>query len=151
MIWLGIGVAASAGIYFMTLFARERAAEILDTGGANAGSLLYCAWEAVICAGLCLGLMVMARELFQRTNRFLLAMSAAAYAAYMLHLAIVTLIQALILDVDASANGKFLVVATLGIVLSFGIAHLSRWVPGLRNVLGTVSPPPRAGESDISA
>lgn len=76
------------------------------------------------------------RALFQRTNRFLLAMSAAAYAAYMLHLGLVIAIQGAILDVDASANSKFLFVAGLGIFLSFGLAYSARWVPGLRDLLG---------------
>jgi hypothetical protein len=136
MIWLGIGVAASAGIYYATLFAPERADEVLDTGGFTVGSLLYCAWETVICVGLSIGLLILGRRFFQRTNRFLMAMSAAAYAAYMLHLGLVATIQATILDVDVSASGKFLFVTAFGIVLSFGLAHLARWVPGLRDLLG---------------
>ena len=139
-IWLGIGVTASAGVYYMTLFAPERADEILDPGGFTAASLLYSTWEAVICAGMCVGLIVLGRTLFGRTNRLLLAMSAAAYAAYMLHFGIVIAIQSTILDVDASANTKFVFVALLGILLSFGLARLSRWVPGLRNILGTSVP-----------
>ncbi len=93
LIWLATGVAASAGVYCMTLFARERAAELLDTGGFTTGSLLYGAWEAVICAGLCIGLMVTGRALVRRTNRFVIALSAEAYAAYMLHLGLVMAIQ----------------------------------------------------------
>lgn len=139
-IWLGIGVAAAAGVYYMALFAPERADEILDPGGFTAASLLYSTWEAVICAGMCVGLMVLGRVFFRRTNRLLLAISAAAYAAYMLHFGIVILIQSAILDVDASANTKFVFVAALGILLSFGIALISRWVPGLRDILGTTLP-----------
>lgn len=103
-----------------------------------------------LCVGLCLGLMVMGREIFQRTSRFLLAMSAAAYAGYMLHLGLVTLIQAAILDIDASANTKFLFVAALGIFLSFGIAYASKWVPGVRTVLGMGPPTPKANENRLS-
>jgi surface polysaccharide O-acyltransferase-like enzyme len=137
VIWLGVGITASAGVYYMTLFAPERAGQILDDGGSTAASLLYGAWEAVISAGLCVGLMVVGRTLFQRTNRFLRATSEAAYVAYMLHFGLVIVIQAAIVDVDASANTKFLFVAGLGIPLSFGLAHLTRRVPGLPNVLGT--------------
>ncbi len=62
----------------------------------------------------------------------------------MLHFGLVVLIQAAILDVDASATAKFLFVTALGIVLAFGIAHVSRWVPGLRTLLGTAPGSERA-------
>lgn len=148
MIWLGIGVAASVGMYCLVLLAPQRGEQVLDRGGFTAASLLYCAWESVICVGMCIGILVAGRAVVGGANRFLLAMSAAAYAAYMIHLGLVLLIQAALLDVDASAGAKFLVVAVLGVVLSFGIAYVSRWVPGLRRLLGT-APERRAASSDL--
>lgn len=151
IVWLGVGLVASAGVYYIVLFAPETAARILDKGGFTTGSLLYSAWEAVICAGLCIGLMILGRSLFQRSNRFLTAVAAAAYAAYMIHFGIVILIQGAITDVDASANTKFLFVAAVGILLSFAIAYASRWVPGLRSVLGTSSAPGRKTDPSTDA
>ena len=53
MIWLTIGVAASAALYWVRAFSPETWRDVVDTGeGLSVDSLAYPAWEAVICAGL---------------------------------------------------------------------------------------------------
>jgi surface polysaccharide O-acyltransferase-like enzyme len=147
LIWLGIGLAASAGVYALSLLAPERAGEILAEGGLNTRSLLYTAWETLIGAAMCLGLMVLGRTVFKRTNRLIAVMAGAAYAAYMLHLGIVILLQSALEGPDLPTNLKFVVVTAVGVALSFGVAHASGRLPGLRNVLGTAPAKQRAEEA----
>jgi len=151
MIWLGVGLVASAGIYVFKLGAPDRWDEITADGGFVAQSLVSSTWEALICVGLCLGLITLFRTMFTRTNRVLLAMAAASYAAYILHLTIVVLLQLGILELDLPATAKFMLVTAFGVVLSFGIAHLSRRVPGLRTILGTTPSPTEVAPSDSEA
>jgi hypothetical protein len=151
MIWLGVGLVASAGIYVFKLGAPDRWDEITAGGGFVAQSLVSSTWEALICVGLCLGLITLFRTMFTRTNRVLLAMAAASYAAYILHLTIVVLLQLGILELDLPATVKFGLVTAFGVALSFGVAHLSRRIPGLRTILGTTPSTPEVVSSDREA
>jgi surface polysaccharide O-acyltransferase-like enzyme len=135
LIWLGIGVAASAGIYLLFMQAPERVPDLLDVGGSNRKSLLLCAWEAFICAGICVGLIVLFRMLLDRPNRFVGAMSAASFAAYIVHLWIVIELQDRMTGVELSALTKFGIVAAAAIALSFGIGYLIRRLPGVSRIL----------------
>lgn len=135
MIWLGVGLSASLGVF--ALEASGKWLDLVRTGGVDARSLLRATLEAMIAAGLSVGLVVLFREVFHRPRRLLTAMATASYAAYILHVWIVTGLQAGILGVDLSAFVKFALVAVLGVCLSFGVGHLSRKVPGLRVILGT--------------
>ena len=135
LIWLGIGAAASVGIYVFFMQAPERIPDFLAIGGSNRKSLLMCAWEAVICAGACVGLLVLFRVLLDRRSRFVGAMAAASFAAYIAHLWIVIELQERFIDVDHSALTKFGMVTAIAMVLSFGIGYLVRKIPGVRRVL----------------
>ena len=141
--WLAVGLAASAGVYALALLAPERAAEILSRGGFNTRSLLYTAWEALICAAMVLGLMVLGRTIFRGDNRLVVLMAGSAYAAYMLHLVIVVLLQSALSGTELQTNVKFLLVTVLAVVLSFGLANASGRLPGVRSVLGTAPARPR--------
>jgi peptidoglycan/LPS O-acetylase OafA/YrhL len=142
MVWLGIGVAAAAAVYALgstELWSSGRA-----TGGRTWEALLRTTLESLICAGLSVGLVVAFRELVTRSGRLLGAMAAASFAAYIVHLYIVVGLQVAILGVPLPAFAKFAVVAVLGVTLTFGAAHLSRRVPGVRVVLGTAPSRPDA-------
>ncbi len=135
LIWLGIGIAASVGIYLLFMQAPERVPDLLDIGGSNRKSLLLCVWEAVICAGLCVGLLVLFRVVLNRPNRVVSALSSATFAAYIVHLWIVIELQDQMTDADLSALTKFGIVSAAAIVLSFGVGYLIRKLPIARRVL----------------
>jgi peptidoglycan/LPS O-acetylase OafA/YrhL len=138
----------SAGIYAVQAFGWW--GDIMVRGGLNWPSLLRSTLEALIAAGLSVGLVVLFREVFHRPSRLLVAMATASYAAYILHLYIVVGLQIGFGGLELPAVVKFAMVAVLGTALAFGLAHLSRRVPGMRIVLGTTpatSTPSTAGRS----
>jgi glucan biosynthesis protein C len=137
MIWLGIGLLASAGVFAARALPPETVAKFLAFGGDNWQSLLYSTWEALICVGMVIGLIVFARIAFRRPNRLITVMLAGTYAAYILHIGIVIGLQLGIEGFDLPVFVKFGLVAAFGVLLSFGIGHLSRRVPGLNVILGT--------------
>lgn len=137
IIWLAVGITSSVGMATVMLRAPDRYDDLAETGGFNLGSLTYSAWEAVTCAGLCLGLIVLFRSMFQRTNRWLAALATASLAAYVLHLMIVVGIQSAIETIDAPALAKFGFVTALASVTAFGLGHVSGRMPGARVVLGS--------------
>ena len=134
-VWLVVGLAAAAGIYLLEALGLWF--QMTATGGPDWRSAVRVSLEILVCAGLSVGLVVVLREVVRRPNRMLSAMAAASYAAYILHIFVVTGLQAALLGVLWPVMAKFAAVAVLGVVLSFGIAHLSGRVPGLRLLLGT--------------
>jgi hypothetical protein len=125
VIWLGLGLSAAASIYAVEAFGWW--------GNLRAtGTIL----EALIGTGLTVGLVVLFREVFQRPRRSLTAMATASYAAYILHIWVVVGLQMVILSLELPVFLKFSFVAVLGTLLSFGLGHVSRKVPGIRVMLG---------------
>ena len=137
VIWLAIGLVASTGYYIVEMLGSDSANADVATGGFTARSALYTTWEALICAGMVVGLVVVGRTVFRRGSPLLGALAAASYAAYILHVTFVVGLQAGLEDVDLSTSIKFSVVAMLGVLLAFGAGHVSRRVPGLRTLLAT--------------
>jgi peptidoglycan/LPS O-acetylase OafA/YrhL len=137
MIWLTIGVAASAVLYAMRAASPETWRDVVSTGeGLAIDALIYPAWEAVICAGMSVGLIVLFRERFNSAGKLLRAMAAASYTAYILHWMIVVFAQMGLEGVGIPTLAKFLTVTVVGVVLAFWLGHLARRVSGLRVILG---------------
>jgi len=135
MTWLSVGIIASAGVYVAHPIGVWD--KVMGIGGLTLSSLVRSTWETTICVGLSVGLIVLFREVFHRSHWLLVAMAAASFAAYILHLAIVIAAQATIEGLALPAIIKFALVAVSATILAFGLAHLSSNAPGLRTVLGT--------------
>jgi glucan biosynthesis protein C len=133
MFWLAIGITAAAGYYVYQLLLTESVPDIVDLGGKSWRSLAFSVWEALVCAGLGVGLLILFRERFSRApGKLLVAIIGAAFGAYIIHLYVVIGVQA---GMDAIALApfiKFLIVTLIAAILSFGIAHLAKKAPGLR-------------------
>ncbi|HEU4668225.1 MAG TPA: acyltransferase family protein [Arthrobacter sp.] len=133
--WLAVGLIASAAIFSLQAFNLWSVATA--TGGPDWRSLVRVSLETAVCAGLSVGLVVTSRELVRRPVRLLAVMATASYAAYILHIFVVVGLQVAVLQAAWPAGAKFVLVAVLGVLLSFGLGHISRKVPGLRVLLGT--------------
>ncbi len=136
MIWLAVGSIAAAGVYIAHAVGKD---DLMVGGGTGWSSLLFSTWEMMISAGLVVGLIVLFREVFHRPHRLLAAMAAASFGAYILHPEIVVALQSGIQGLVLPAVVKFALVAVLGTILAFGVAHLISHVPGLRAILGTAN------------
>lgn len=141
MIWLGVGLFAAAAYYVYDLWGAKLLFSVLGTsitatGGLDWRSLVFCLWEALVCVGLVIGLLVLFRErINKKTGRVLAAMIGATYAVYIIHWWVVVGIQAGFEAVDLGPFVKFVLVAILAIALSFGIGYLMRLVPGAKKIL----------------
>jgi glucan biosynthesis protein C len=132
MTWLGIGLAAAAAHYAYSLGGQDW----LSAVPKPLGELVWPTWEAFICVGLSVGLLVLFRERFNaQPGRLLAALGGAAYAAYVVHVVIVVGLQSGLAPVSLPPFAKFVVVSLAGAALSFGIGHLLRQLPGARKVL----------------
>ncbi len=135
MVWLAIGLTSAASIYVLEAVGRWD--DLVATGGTNPRTLLLATLSASIAAGLSVGLVVLLREQIHRPHRLLTAMATASYAAYILHLWVVSGLQAGLLAVDLPVFAKFGLVTVVGVAVSFVMGTFSSKVPGLRVILGT--------------
>jgi surface polysaccharide O-acyltransferase-like enzyme len=136
MIWLGIGLVAAAARYAYQLVGRQFLPSLTAGGGLNWRSFFWSTWEAFICIGLCVGLLTLFREYFNKQpGKLLSAMAGASYGAYIIHLFVVVAIQMGLHTIALPPFVKFALVTLIGVPLSFGIAHLVRQVPGAKKIL----------------
>jgi len=136
--WLSVGLLAAAAAYVLSALRRSDA--LMAGGGPSLSSLAGSAWEALLCVGLTVGLIVLFRELVRRAHRLLDGMARDSYAAYMLHLPVVVGLQAGAERLDLPVGVLFALVAVVAVLLAFGIGHLAGKTPGLRVILG-MGPP----------
>ncbi len=131
MTWLGIGLAAGVALYAYDLGGWRWLSS--DSAVTHLGWNL---WEAAICVGLSVGLLVLFRERFNGgPGRLLSAVAGAAYAAYIVHVLVVVGVQYSLVSVALPPFAKFVLVTLVGAPLSFGIGHLLRQLPGAKRVL----------------
>jgi hypothetical protein len=136
MIWLSIGLVAAATYYVYDLFLAQSLPEMVAIGGKGWPSLIFCTWEAVVCAGFGVGLLVLFRQrLNGAPGKLLAAIVGAAYGAYIIHLLIVLGVQAGLDSVRLAPFVKFIIATIVAAALSFGIAGLAKKLPGLKRVL----------------
>ena len=108
---------------------------LLADGGADWRSLIWSGWEAVICVGLCVGLLVLARERLANPGRTLRRLSANAYGIYVLHIWVLVPLQFALAGVALPPLAKFALVCLAGIPLSVAVAALLRRSSSVRRVL----------------
>ena len=136
MIWLATGLAAAAAYYVYDLFLSQSLLEIVAIGGKGWQSLVFCTWEAVVCAGFGVGLLILYRQRLNVAPGKLLAASVgAAYGAYIIHLLIVLGVQAGLDPVTLAPFIKFIIATIVAATLSFCIAYLAKRLPGLKSIL----------------
>ncbi|MDJ0696704.1 acyltransferase family protein [Mastigocoleus sp. MO_188.B34] len=139
LIWLGISLGAVLLRYGYALTANHLFLNRLIAGGSwnwrYAGLLLSSTWEATICVGLCIGLLVLFREQVNRQGKCWQILSANAYTVYIIHILVIIPIQFLFAPLSIAPLLKFLVITFVGIPLCFLISHYIRKLPFARVVL----------------
>jgi glucans biosynthesis protein C len=136
LIWLSIGLGFALlrygyGLGGQALFPTP----ILAGGGWDWRSLLWSTWEAAICVGLCVGLLVLFREWGDRQGPLLQTLSANAYTVYLIHLLIVIGLQFLVADLSAGPLLKFAIVTLTGVLLCFVLSYGIRKLPFAQTIL----------------
>jgi surface polysaccharide O-acyltransferase-like enzyme len=126
MLWLGIGLALSA-LWCVRPFGA--------TGGFSVDTLMRSTWEAFECVGLCVGLLVLFREVVSSLPRLLQIMAPSAYGVYIIHVYLVVPLQVAVIGLAAPPLVKFALVVLLAAPISFALAALLRHLPVLRAVL----------------
>jgi glucans biosynthesis protein C len=123
MLWLIPGL----GIYAITVYQRH------ITG--RRAVFLWEYREAILCVGVCIGLLALFRTYFNRTGPMVQILADNAFGAYIIHVAVVVALQFAFDPVEARAVTLFVVVSILAIIGSFLGSFLIRLIPGMKRVL----------------
>lgn len=133
MMWLRIGVIAV--LLFPVMYRLSGGEYSSLTGGFHWRPFIFAVWEAFVCIGLCVGLLIYFREKVNSQGRLRRALSANVYAVYLIHFPVVIFVQYTLAGVMLHPFIKFLVVIVTGILFSFLISHVVRMVPCAKKIL----------------
>ncbi|MFG2594442.1 acyltransferase family protein [Streptomyces sp. NPDC048462] len=129
-VWLWAGLAGSC-----LLFAVGADAPFFGAGGADGASLLWSAYDSLLCVALCTGLLVFFREKARWNTRFSRSLAGDSFAVYVIHVPIVVALQFAVAGHGLPALGAFALVTACAVPVSFAAAHGLRRIPGFRRVL----------------
>ena len=104
-------------------------------GGATWQSLAYSVWEQFMCMAMVVTLLVWFRTKFNRQGSLAQKMSAAAYATYIFHRPVITLLALALVSIQLDLALKFVFVAPLAIALSFLVGYGIKQLPVARDIV----------------
>jgi fucose 4-O-acetylase-like acetyltransferase len=119
-IWLTIALIAAGFWYTYILWLRPFLPAV-----ERAMGIIYPLWEALLCCGMCIGLLVAFREKFDFHGSFARILARSQYAAYLFHGPIVVLLQKELTRVTLPPLSKFAFVTLASVLLTF---LFSTWV-----------------------
>jgi surface polysaccharide O-acyltransferase-like enzyme len=135
-IWLGMVVLLL--VLFPVLFVAAGALEgnvDVAMGGATWQSLAYSVWEQFMCMAMVVTLLVWFRTKLNRQGSLARVMSAAAYATYIFHRPVITLLALALVSIRLDLALKFVFVAPLAVALSFLVGYVVKKLPVARDIV----------------
>jgi peptidoglycan/LPS O-acetylase OafA/YrhL len=91
--------------------------------------------EALLCIGVCIGLLALFKSFFNRAGRIMRILSENIYGTYILHVPVIVALQYAFDPVQAGAFTLFVVVSILSIPGAFLVSFFVRLIPGVRRIL----------------
>jgi hypothetical protein len=128
--WLAVGLVLGAAMYAYQL-GLGRLLPMSDL----AFDIVYLLWEAVFCCAICIGLLVLFREVIHSQGTLGRLMAENQYSAYFWHVLLVIPIQMAFLGVPLGPLAKFALVTLLAVPVVFLCSHLLRRVRFIKAVL----------------
>jgi len=108
--------------------------QLFGTDSRNA-SFMWEYREALLCVGVCIGLLAFFRTYFNRTGRIMQVLSDNAYGTYILHVPVIVALQYAFDPVQAGAFTLFVIVSFLSIPGAFLVSFFVRLIPGVKRIL----------------
>jgi surface polysaccharide O-acyltransferase-like enzyme len=135
--WLAVAIGAIFPIIFFIF--RPAAGEATPLlGGLNLGSLVFVAWEVLLCISVNLGLLGFFRHYYNHQSGLAKALSDNAYAIYLIHIPVIAVCRQLLYDLPLLPLVKLLLTTVISFSACFLISHyLLRRIPGVNRILFT--------------
>jgi len=136
--WLWLGLAGGFVLWVAILAlggALEGRIELYN-GGLHWQSVGFSVWESLVCAGVCLGLIVLYREKFNTHGPAAKLLTDNAFAVYVLHPPVLIALSHSLQPFAAPPLVKFVVLTILAFSATLALSALVvRRIPGLKTIL----------------
>jgi glucans biosynthesis protein C len=123
----GFGAALVATVVLFPIALRGGGTNFL--GGGQWPSGVYALWDSTFSVGMCLGLIVLFRSIFDHPGRLGGFLSRHAYAVYVIHIPTIVLLALALRGIHPEQLLKFGLAAITGVPLCFVVAYLVRKIP----------------------
>jgi glucan biosynthesis protein C len=134
-LWLGIGILMIL-LFWPLALAGDMATSLEPfLGGWHWQALAYALWESFLCLGMCIGLIYAFRRYCHGQGKLVRFLSHNAYAAYLVHGPVITIMALAARDVALHPLVKFGLVSLVAVPLCFGFSSLIRKLPYADRVL----------------
>jgi len=134
-LWLGIGIFIIL-LFWPLALAGDMATSLEPfLGGWHWQALAYALWESFLCLGMCIGLIYAFRRYRHGQGSLARFLSRNAYAAYLVHGPVITIMALAARDVMLHPLVKFGLVSLVTVPLCFGLSGLIRRLPYANRVL----------------
>lgn len=104
-------------------------------GGANWQAAVYALWESFMCVSMCIGLIYAFRRRLNQRGKVAGSLVPNAYTAYIIHAPVISYLAFAVQGVVLYPLFKFVLVAPVALLLSFGLGGLVRKIPHADRVL----------------
>ena len=105
-------------------------------GNGQWQSAVYAIWDSAFAVGMCLGVIILFRHLFNGQGRLGRFLSQHSYTVYVIHIPIVTFLAVALKGIDlGSSLLKFGMLAVIAVPTSFVIAYIVRKIPFASRIL----------------
>jgi glucan biosynthesis protein C len=130
-VWLSIGIIAAALWYIFSLGQLWPVFHITR----EVMGFIYPVWEALLCCGLCIGLLILFRERLNYQGRLGKVLAENQYAAYLFHVPVVVFVQYLVAGFTVLPFAKFALVTAASVPLTFLLSAVVRAPIPVRRIL----------------
>jgi glucan biosynthesis protein C len=104
-------------------------------GGPTWQSWLYCTWEALLCVGISMWLLLRFQERFDRAGPLGARAARSAYTAYIIHPFFVVVGTWLIAGLPIPVLARFGLLSAAAVMVTFAVSDVVRRIPGVRRVV----------------
>jgi surface polysaccharide O-acyltransferase-like enzyme len=135
-LWLGIAIICIVllPIIFVAGGVMEGKVDLFK-GGIQWQAVVTAFWEAFLCLGMVVGLLVLFRKRFNQQGTLAKAMSASAYTVYIIHQPVLIFLGLALSGIRLPHLLKFVLVAPVAVALSFLLSNYIRKLPLARSIL----------------
>jgi surface polysaccharide O-acyltransferase-like enzyme len=134
-LWLGVGILMIL-LFWPLALAGDMATSLEPfLGGWHWQALAYALWESFLCLGMCIGLIWAFRRYAHGQGKLARTLSRNAYAAYLVHGPVITIVALAARDLMFHPLVKFGLVSLVALPLCFGLSDLIRRLPYANQIL----------------
>jgi len=135
-LWLGIAIVCIVllPIIFVAGGVMEGKVDLFK-GGVQWQAFVTAFWEAFLCLGMVVGLLVLFRKRFNQQGALAKAMSASAYTVYIIHQPVLIFLGLALSGIRLPHLLKFALVAPVAVALCFLLSNYIRKLPLARSIL----------------